>query len=537
MVVMVERGAEAAVLAMAVARLRVRKAMYEGNNAIASGADLQQFITRVTGHRIPTVRCCPDHDAPFDFVEDFYFERVTEGIVLANRGGGKTEDIAALHLANGYGKPGYSTFHLGAIDTQASRCYDYYKAGLRSEPLRGMAPDPHIRETLWENGSKIEIRPATEAQTQSWHGPLTSFDEVEQGKYQPWENAKGLPHEWRDASGKIHPAQFLAASTRQSGLGLMQKALDDAAAKSWRVYTWCVVETIDGSTCHDEDGQPMCEGCPIFDHGCEGRALQADGFRSRTEIVRAFNRVGADTWEAQYLCRKPDAKSLIYANFSKANITEDAAYKPEGGPIYVSYDWGYTDPAHIGLVQYREGAFHVFDELVGSGRSERDWVQELVRRVLALPDYKGPTLEQWADIWSGKQPWPKPWPAVWPEIAAGDPSAVQLRHELKEHGIGAASAGAIRHEVPAGQDVLRAAISTAGDLRRLFIHPTCKETIRNLENYRARELADGSFDPRPDPDPANHAFSHGCDSLRYLMWRMRRTLGLAQEGSDDDAAG
>ena len=61
---------------------------------------------------------------------------------------------------------------------------------------------------------------------------------------------------------------------------------------------------------------------------------------------------------------------------------------------------------------------------------------------------------------------------------------------------------------------------------------TCALPI-SFENYRARELADGSYGPLPDPDPANHVFSHGTDAPRYGMWTQRRALGLAMGGDDD----
>ena len=484
---------------------------------------LNAWIAKRTGHHIPTRAVCPDHDAPFAFVWDFFDERETDGIVLANRSGGKTANTAALHLANGYFKPGFSTIHIGAIEQQAKRCYAYYRAALRQPEMRDLAPEPHIRETVWTNGSRIEIVPGTEAQTQGPHTPLATFDEVEQGKYQSWENAKAIPQEWRDSAGKVHPAQFLATSTRQNGLGLMQRALDDAAAKSWRTYTWCVMETIDGSTCRDASGAALCGDCPLYANGCEGRALDADGFRPREEVVAVFNRVGADTWEAQYLCRKPDAKALIYATFGPLNITEEADYTEDlESYLWLSYDWGFTDPTHICLVQQHGEMFDTFEEMVGSNRSERAWVEDCVRRVCELPGYDGPTYEEWQAHWAAGT-WPERWPAVWPE-AVGDPSAVQLRAELKAHGINAARPQLVKHEVEAGQDVLRAAIFSGNNLRRLRVHPRCTQTIRSLSNYRARELADGSFDPRPDPDPANHAFSHGCDSLRYLIWRLRRGL-------------
>jgi hypothetical protein len=394
--------------------------------------------------------------------------------------------------------------------------------------LQAKAPDPHIRETVWVNGSKIEILPGTEAQTQGGHPHLATYDELEQGKRQPYENAKSMPVE-RRYNGTRHRGQFLATSTRVTSLGMMQRALDEAEVNGTRVYQWCVFETME--PCDGKTG-PRCDGeeCPLW-QWCEGRAVNADGWRSREEIVGMYRRVGIDTWEAQHLCIKPDAKALIYAPFSKANITEEAEYVAGSGPLWLAYDWGFTDPTHISFLQQRDGEFHQFDEMVGSNRSEREWVRACIRRVVELEGYEGPTLEEWEAIWERKEPWPKPWPEVWPE-AVGDPSAVQFRSELKEHGIGAATPAKVKHGVEEGQDVLRAAILSGSDLRRYHVHPRCKETIRSLGGYRARELSDGSFDPRPDPDPANHAFSHGCDSLRYLMWRLRRVLGLG--GSHDN---
>ncbi|MEK9811089.1 MAG: hypothetical protein VW362_11620, partial [Candidatus Nanopelagicales bacterium] len=417
------------------------------------------------------------------------------------------------------------------------RCYAYYTRALTHPRLREQAPDPHIRNTLWTNGSRIEILPGTNAQTQGGHPRLATYDELEQGRRQPYENAKSMPVEWRDAEGRRHPGQFVAISTRESGMGLMQRAIDEAAApdSTTRLYQWCAFESLAGDTCRDDaTGEPLCDGGPLGPW-CEGRGLEADGWRSREELIRVFRRVGRDTWEAQHLCRKPDAKSLIYATFSAANVTEEAEYVPGAGPLYVGYDWGYTDQTAIHLVQYRDGALYQCAEFSGSQRSERDWVRALVRAILDLPGYHGPTFEAWENIWAGNAPWPDPWPSVWPDLAAGDPSAVQFRAELKAHGIATAPPAGVRHEVESGQDVLRAAFGadTLTGRRRYYVHPRCRVLIHSLSRYRARELADGSFDPRPDPDPANHAYSHAPDAARYLVWRVRRLLGL---GAGRDAA-
>jgi hypothetical protein len=488
--------------------------------------ELHGWVREITGHDIPRVAVCPDHQAPFDFIADLYFHVVSEALVMANRGGGKTQDVAALHLANAAFKPSHETSHIGAIELQGKRCYGYYKKGLRHPTLAKQAPNPHIRDTEWLNGSRIEILPGTEAQTQGGHPMLVAYDELESGKWQPYENSKLMPNEWQDGDvGRV--GQFVATSTRVTSLGLMQRALDEAEENDTPVYEWCIYETMRPCT---ED----CEanGCQLYEW-TEGRSRNAVGWRSHADILATYNRVGEDTWEAQMLCRKPEAKALIYANFTKANITDGAVFIPGAGPMLVDYDWGFTDPTYIGLLQYRDGAWYQFDELTGSGRSEREWVREIVKRILALPDYDGPGLAGWEKIWAGREPWPSPWPDVWPSAAAGDPSAVQMRAELKEHGFGTRSPENVKHKVESGQDVLRAAICAAGGLRRLFIHPKCTEGIRGLSNYRARVLADGSYDPRPDPDPANHAFSHGPDAHRYLMWTQRKLLGLTMEGGED----
>ncbi len=196
------------------------------------------------------------------------------------------------------------------------------------------------------------------------------------------------------------------------------------------------------------------------------------------------------------------AKGLVYP-FGPENITEEAEYKPGAGQLWLAYKWGYTEPAHIVFIQQRDDVFYQFDELVVSSRSERDVVRDVILRVIGLPGYDGPTLKEWEKIWDGKEPWPRPWPEVWPE-AAGDPSAVQFRTELKERGIGAASPKKVEHDEEEGQGVLRGAISS----RRLLLHPRCVETIRGLQNLREGE--------------------EGCDALRFLTWRLRREFGLVR---------
>ena len=251
------------------------------------------------------------------------------------------------------------------------------------------------------------------------------------------------------------------------------------------------------------------------------------GVLAEAEVEDARRNLSERVFRELYLAEPADSLSLIYSPFSTKNVTEDAEFVRDAGQIYVGYDWGFTDPTHIGLYQYRDGVLYQFDELVGSGRSEASWVEEIVARIVALPGYYGPTLDGWREVWARRQPWPSPWPSPWPDASAGDPSAVQFRSELADRGIGGRSPEYVRHAVTSGQDVLRALILSGEDRRRFFIHPRCTRTVEAFKNYRATELAEGIYDPRPDPDPSNHTFSHGTDQARYLSWFLKKMLDFA----------
>src|SRR6187551_2372617 len=68
--------------------------------------ELWHWIKDYLGIEVPRKKICPDHQAPFSFLADVYFERVTSAIAIANRGGSKTMISAIIHLLNSLFKPG-----------------------------------------------------------------------------------------------------------------------------------------------------------------------------------------------------------------------------------------------------------------------------------------------------------------------------------------------------------------------------------------------------------------------------------------------
>lgn len=506
--------------------------------------ELNDWFEEVLGVRLPATAVCPGHDAPLDVAWDLFDHRVDEAIILGSRSGGKTLFLAMLHTANGHWKTygdagGHSTTHYGSVERQSKRAYSHLQGFTRRKALKGHIRETGATRTVWRNGSEVEILPGTEVQTQGPHSYVVSWDELESGARQPYENARGIPIE--DPAG--HPGQFITTSTRQKRGGLMQQALDDAPRRGARVYVWCVWETVQPCTVplrcrhrpedHADPDRPRAFRCtqPLSKYTKGLDLRKATGWRSIGDVLATYKRMAEDTFETQVLNLRPEAGALIYPTFTEANITEDAEYQPGRGVLW-GYDSGFNDPTWLGFFQLRGSTFYLFDELGGQHRSERHWIREGLKRVLLLPDYEGPTLEEWAEYWEGRRKAPKPWPTVWPH-ATGDTTAGHFGFELREHGIGRSPNRKVRHDLTVGQSVLRAAFSAAGTIR-FYVHPRCRVFIEAAESYMAQEHPDGSYGELPDPSVANHAFSHPLDGARYLVYRYRRELGITAPGADDE---
>ena len=112
-----------------IALLKSLKALEEQNKKLGPKTDdqLHKWIVDNLGMNVPRVAVCDDHQSPFDFVADIYFERVDSAIAVASRDGGKTMASALIHLLNSLFKPGCESITVGAIWAQSNRAYDNLK--------------------------------------------------------------------------------------------------------------------------------------------------------------------------------------------------------------------------------------------------------------------------------------------------------------------------------------------------------------------------------------------------------------------------
>ena len=181
----------------------------------------------------------------------------------------------------------------------------------------------------------------------------------------------------------------------------------------------------------------------------------------------------------------------VYEDFDEHNITEDADYDPERGPVELAYDDGFTNPRVFLLIQHTEDAIYIFDEQYHRGHLPEQCVQEVVEKVKR---YTGGAL---------------------PEIAIGDPSAVELKHRLRLANVPARTPK--KCPIVDGILLVRRFIRDGEGKRRLFVHPRCKGLIEEMHEYHYPEAQ--RHDALDVPVKEN---DHGLDALRYWVWMRKR---------------
>jgi hypothetical protein len=126
--------------------------------------ELWEYIKEEIGDEIPRVAVCEDHDAPFDFMRDYYFERERALLVMSSRESGKTRGTAIINYIFAETKPNLEVCTFADIEAQSNKSYTYiknfvYTKNDNNEKVlkASVAGDPLRKETNFKNGSKLEV--------------------------------------------------------------------------------------------------------------------------------------------------------------------------------------------------------------------------------------------------------------------------------------------------------------------------------------------------------------------------------------------
>jgi hypothetical protein len=199
------------------------------------------------------------------------------------------------------------------------------------------------------------------------------------------------------------------------------------------------------------------------------------------DYIARLNRFTGRFYERFVLGEWVGMEGLVYPEFDpNANVTTDADYSADGGPILWGCDDGYAEGhERVILIGQRTklGGVNVFYEYAKCFQSYDETIDEL----LSLP-YPRPT------------------------ICAVGVDSPHFRGELHKRAIGTSPGNDSKTwNVQNGIRKTRQLIRDGNDMRLLKVHPRCKRLIRGMQSYR---LLDNGKPVKEDDNEV--------DALRYL---------------------
>jgi len=340
--------------------------------------ELMNFVKFFFGLYLPDVNVSRYTDTnPFDALWELYQitvlnknpENVKELVYCASRGSGKTLSVAiAQLLAVIHGHR--DVVHVGAILSQAERCYAYVKGFMLSQHVKKILSPPGVPEdmrilkkdtmsksilNLGKRDHTIEIVPCT---LKSVNGPHVSFvtvDEVD--TLATGEQMKA----YKDISGMLDSRDGkkplrVNISTRKSRYGLMNQLMENAEKQGRTVRRWTVFE--------------FMERCPDSRSGIMKENLYIDQMKFDVKTESDFEKL-PDSAKKEYSmhemfvgCRKcpiapiclTDAKKQVSKSPMLKSVDEIAQKVLSEGPDWALSQLMNLKPSVEGIV-YKE-----FDE-------------------------------------------------------------------------------------------------------------------------------------------------------------------------------
>lgn len=348
--------------------------------------ELHAWIFAELKVNVPRTAVCEDHDAPFTFIADVFFERVDAALLMANRGGGKTFMVAIIHWCNSRFKPGCESLTFAAVESQSFRCYNHLKNWIYDDngEKRPEVVGSQMRDTRFRNGSVVGVLGSTPEQVNGPHPHKAHADEIELMREDTWKESRNMTVSGITRDGRVILPQDILTSTRKGPSGRMQQLIDEieeAEREGYEpprtFYKYCIKETAaERPDCRSVDpvlrearlkelGRDPCELCNCdrirkgswgkdesfregsprtLDQICAGDFFRSRGWQPPSEINKQFRENDKDTFEVQQLCSKPEMKYHFFPGFREAHYgIRNYVPDPRNGPSFTSTDWGGTN--------------------------------------------------------------------------------------------------------------------------------------------------------------------------------------------------
>ena len=241
--------------------------------------ELWWWVYGTWGVKIPRVKVCPNHVAPFTAFADAFFARSSVAIWKASRGyGGKTQLLSLLGMSELVALGAFVTI-LGGSGAQSQRVHETMTEAWEypGSPKDLLIKDPTKYDTYLTNGGKARTLMASTKSVRGPHPQRMRLDEIDEMDMNVLESAQGQPMRKKNKYGVMLDTNTVMSSTHQYPDGTMTEMLKRAKENNWPVYQWCYKESMN----------------------------PRDGWLDNDEVMRKRTEIPKYMWEAEYDLQEP----------------------------------------------------------------------------------------------------------------------------------------------------------------------------------------------------------------------------------------
>lgn len=311
-----------------------------------SGNALWHWIKDQFGIKLPYKYFTEGHSTPFDFVADAFFNPNKDVAAWASRSGIKTLGASILAALEFTITDGLQGRVLAGSEDQAKNMYKYWKQWCGS--VLSARLDGDVKKLLTPiGGGSFEILAASQKKVRGGKIQRLYEDELDEIDPEIDEAAIGMID-----SRPGRPGRTIFTSTWHHMTGLMGKLVEECPGNGVSLHKWNLWESIAQCPESRHDKGKNCESCPLgviclakareshLDPEWEiGIAAEACGLYSIEDVIKAFHRAGAATWDSEYLCKRPSIAGVVYPEFDPGTHVWKKDL-PTNMTIYRAIDWG-----------------------------------------------------------------------------------------------------------------------------------------------------------------------------------------------------
>lgn len=205
--------------------------------------ELERYVWETFGVRIPKLRVCAGHKAPWEAFCAAYFATDEHSVIVikGSRGlAGKSWLLALLGNVIALTMRADVTI-LGGSGAQSARVHAHQKKFWAAPNApRDQVADQTITKTTFADGHTIEALMASAASVRGPHPLALIIDEADEMDLRLFDDAMGQTMDQHGYSGRT-----VIGSTHQHADGTMTEVLKRASERGWPVFEWCWRETVE----------------------------------------------------------------------------------------------------------------------------------------------------------------------------------------------------------------------------------------------------------------------------------------------------